>query len=191
MEHLEKLHDYLSSDESPTNSMMLSDLDGFLTGIVCSPEPIPPSEWLPLVWNNSESEQDESAGTVDPQAWAVDAVLDRHDAIAYGLKSQPPRLDPVFWETSDEATIATDWCVGFMEALGLRAELWDELMATPEGMQWMTPVLAHMFDEEGRSLVNADPDEMDELLDKAADMIPATIPHIFEFWQRTRMSGMH
>jgi hypothetical protein len=40
MVDLEKLDAYLSSDASPEDSLTLSDLDGFLTGILCSPEPI-------------------------------------------------------------------------------------------------------------------------------------------------------
>ena len=43
---LEALDAYLSSDDSPDNCMMLSDLDGFLHGVVCSPVEIPQAEWL-------------------------------------------------------------------------------------------------------------------------------------------------
>ena len=41
---LDALDDYLMSDHAPDDSMGLSDLDGFLTGIVVGPELIPPSE---------------------------------------------------------------------------------------------------------------------------------------------------
>jgi uncharacterized protein len=41
---LDALDDYLMSDLAPDNSMGLSDLDGFLTGIVVGPELILPSE---------------------------------------------------------------------------------------------------------------------------------------------------
>jgi uncharacterized protein len=37
---------WLSFDESPPNSMMLSDLDGFLTAVAIGPEGIMPSEGL-------------------------------------------------------------------------------------------------------------------------------------------------
>ena len=53
---LEKLSAYLMSEESPSHCMGLSDLDGFLTGVLCSPELIMPSEWLPLVWGSNEPE---------------------------------------------------------------------------------------------------------------------------------------
>ncbi len=47
---LKALDRFLTSDRSPRESMMLSDLDGFLTGIAVGPELVLPSEWLPLVW---------------------------------------------------------------------------------------------------------------------------------------------
>jgi len=34
----------------PEDCMLLSNLDGFLTGIVVGPEPIPSSEWMPAIW---------------------------------------------------------------------------------------------------------------------------------------------
>ena len=46
----EALAQYLDSDLSPDECMGLSDLDGFLTGIVVGPELIMPSEWLPVIW---------------------------------------------------------------------------------------------------------------------------------------------
>jgi yecA family protein len=51
---LDALDDYLMSDHAPDDSMGLSDLDGFLTGIVVGPELIPPSEWLPVIWGGEE-----------------------------------------------------------------------------------------------------------------------------------------
>ena len=44
---LEALDDYLMSDHAPDHSMGLSDLDGFLTGIVVGPELIPPRRHQP------------------------------------------------------------------------------------------------------------------------------------------------
>ena len=34
------------------DAMVLEELDGFVAGILVSPEMIPPSDWLPLVWNS-------------------------------------------------------------------------------------------------------------------------------------------
>ena len=50
---LDALDDYLMSDHAPDDSMGLSDLDGFLTGLVIGPGLIPPSEWLPVIWGGA------------------------------------------------------------------------------------------------------------------------------------------
>jgi len=46
---LDLLDAYLLSDQSPPECMLLSDLDGFLTGIAIGPDVVMPSEWLPHV----------------------------------------------------------------------------------------------------------------------------------------------
>jgi len=63
---LEALDEFLLSDQAPLDSMGLSDLDGFLTGLVVGPETIMPSEWLPLVWGGEvpEFESTEQAQTI-------------------------------------------------------------------------------------------------------------------------------
>jgi uncharacterized protein len=179
---LQKLDDYLSSDSSPEDSMMLSDLDGFLTGILCSPELIMPSEWLPVVWGGEEPK----VSDIDAQLWAVQAVLERYNEIAAALNREPPQLEPVFWEAPEGHVIAMDWCEGFMQALHLRRDLWGELLETEQGREWMFPVIAHLFDEGGSSLVGAQEQELDALLDTAAERIPQTIPHVFTYWKSKR-----
>ena len=54
MPDIERLDAFLMSDDAPENCMQISDLDGFLTGILCSPELIPPREWFQIVWGDSE-----------------------------------------------------------------------------------------------------------------------------------------
>ena len=42
------LHDYLASFDSSDECMLLSELDGFLTALAVSPQPIGEEEWLPV-----------------------------------------------------------------------------------------------------------------------------------------------
>jgi hypothetical protein len=58
---LDLLDAYLLSDQSPPEYMLLSDLDGFLTGIAIGPELVMPSEWLPHVWGGEEPMFDDPA----------------------------------------------------------------------------------------------------------------------------------
>src|SRR5437016_11803621 len=48
------LESFLGSNAVPQDCMDLEMLDGFLTAIVSGPELIQPSEWLPVVWSDSQ-----------------------------------------------------------------------------------------------------------------------------------------
>jgi yecA family protein len=36
--------------------MLLEELDGFIAGVLVCPEVIPPSEWLPVVWGQTDDQ---------------------------------------------------------------------------------------------------------------------------------------
>ena len=52
--NLDVLSNYLIGEHLPDHCM--AELDGFLTAIVIGPEPILPSEWLPVILGAEESE---------------------------------------------------------------------------------------------------------------------------------------
>jgi len=176
---LEKLSSYLMSENSPENSMGVSDLDGFLTGILCSPELIMPSEWLPVVWGADEPDIKDG----DTHIWAIQEVLQRYNDIAAGLNATEPFIEPIFYQAPEGHQIAMDWCEGFMDAFHLRTELWDEFMKTEKGKEFIFPILAHILDDNGNPIVGVRQEGLDELLDKCADDIPLIVPHIFTYWQ--------
>ncbi len=183
MNDLDALDAYLSSDNSPDHCMLLSEFDGFLTGIICSPDLIFPSQWLPIAFGGQP---------LDVPADIIELIMRRHNEIVTALNRKPPQLEPIFWKTEEGHVIAMDWCEGFMDALHLRTDSWDALLRTEDGRNLMFPIFAHLFDKDGRSLVGATEEQMDALLDTAAEMIPETVPKIFSFWQsRSETEGYH
>ena len=87
---LEALDRFLMSDRSPSESMMLSDLDGFLTGIAVGPELVMPSEWLPAIWGGDAPEFADEA-----EAKAIlGAIMGRYNEILRQIADDD--LDPVF-----------------------------------------------------------------------------------------------
>lgn len=50
---LKRLDDFLLSDAADDECLMLDEMHGFLTAVVCSPGMIMPSEWLPAVWGGA------------------------------------------------------------------------------------------------------------------------------------------
>ena len=122
--NLDVLDDYLMSDRAPDDSMGLSDLDGFLTGVVVGPELIMPSEWLPVIWGGAEPQFE----TQDEMRIVLGTIMGRYNEIAACFASDPEEFDPIFWEGPEGEVIASDWAGGFLDAIALRAQAWKPLI---------------------------------------------------------------
>src|SRR5271168_5100765 len=92
---LDALDQYLMSDHAPEESMSLSDLDGFLTGVVVGPELIMPSEWLPVIWGGAEPKFE----TEDEMRIILGTIMGRYsEIVACFTSGDPDEFDPIFWE---------------------------------------------------------------------------------------------
>lgn len=170
---LERLDNFLSSDDSPKNSMMVSDLDGFLHGIICSPLIIPSEEWIPLALG---------AAPADVPGWVLRDVDDLYRGILQGLMSVPPVVEPIFWLAREGHVIAMDWCEGFMQAVALRPKEWLRLTESGTDGHLITPIMVHLLDEQGNSVLGISQDKLDNALAEAANAIPAAVEEIFSYW---------
>src|SRR6185437_6487322 len=119
---------FLSSDEAPQDCMELSELDGFLAGIVAGPETIMPSEWLPMVWGGEEP----AFADMDQANLILGAIMSRYNEAIRLLDAIPSEYRPILVETEDSSVDASDWAVGFLAAVTLRQEAWMPLVIDPE-----------------------------------------------------------
>lgn len=174
---LEALDDFLMSDRAPPESMMLSDLDGFLTGIAVGPELILPSEWLPLIWGG---EAPEFADEAEAKA-ILGAIMGRYNEILRRIEDDA--LDPVFWTDRDGTLIAADWAEGFLQAIMLRVDAWKRLFKSRRESQLLFPILALCGDEHGDSLLGLDADDEDAVMEEAADFIANSVLAIAAYWR--------
>ena len=175
---LDALDAYLMSDHAPDDSMGLSDLDGFLTGIVVGPELILPSEWLPVIWGGDEPEFETEA----EMRTVLGTIMGRYDEIIAGLGNEPVVIDPIFWEGPDGEIIASDWVAGFLDAVALRPKAWEPLIEDGRAGIMMLPILLLNGDAE----LNVGPhDTVDKeaFLAEVPDVIPACVAGIHEFWR--------
>ena len=174
---LDALDDYLISDRAPDNGMGLSDLDGFLTGIVVGPELILPSEWLPVIWGDDEPvfETEAEMRTV------LGTIMGRYNEIAICLNSEPENFEPIFMVGPEGEVIASDWAAGFLDAVALRAKAWEPLITHDQAGIMMLPILLLNGDAE----LDAGPDgALDEeaFLAEVPAIIPACVAGIHDFW---------
>jgi uncharacterized protein len=181
---LDELDDYLSSEASPDDCMQLSDLDGFLTGIVVGPELIMPSELLPVIWG------DESPGFKSDEAaeLIIGTIMGRYNEIVASLAADPPSLDPIFWRTKDDIVIAGDWAEGFMDAMSLRPIEWSEMLDDEEKGLPLIPIFALVGDEEGGALLGHEIESEMQLRAETSDLIPSCVIEIDAFWKARRGS---
>ncbi|MGE5195676.1 MAG: UPF0149 family protein [Deltaproteobacteria bacterium] len=177
---LEPLDEFLMSDRAPPNSMMLSDLDGFLAGIAVGPELVRPSEWLPLIWGGEAPE----FASLDEANAIIGAIMCRYNEILTEVANGA--FAPVFWADRDGALIAMDWAEGFLQAIMLRADAWKPLFTSKRDGKLLFLILSLCGDEEGGSLLGLPPQLEDRMVEQAPDLIPACVMEIAAYWRRKR-----
>jgi uncharacterized protein len=171
------LDSFLISDRSPPDGMMLSDLDGFLTGIAVGPELVLPSEWLPLIWGGDAPE----FANEDEAKAILAIIMARYNEILRQIRDGT--LDPVFWANCDGTLIAADWAEGFLQAVMLRMDAWSRLIKSKRDGRILFPIFALCGDENGESLLGIRPEDEDRVMEEVTELIPACVTAIAAYWR--------
>lgn len=179
---LDDLAHFLNSDSAPPGCMDLSELDGFLAGLVAGPESVPPEEWLAEVWDNEEPDYADDA----EQNEVEQAIFDRYDAIAAGLETTPLSYSAILWQDEAGTTVAEDWAAGFMQAVSLRGQAWQPALADEDASMLLIPIasLAGMSlpeSERGEQAITED--ALEGLMDDAAQVLPVCVLGLRRFWR--------
>jgi uncharacterized protein len=128
-EAFEELEEMLTSDIVPEDCMNLEMLDGFLAGVLLSPQPIPVERWLPAVW--SAHEDGMSFGSGKGVQKAIRLVLSYYNEMAttLGLDDDDERCwEPFCFAITDDDTIklGDEWVEGFTQGLDAWRKDWRE-----------------------------------------------------------------
>lgn len=116
---LERLDAFLCSLDSD-EAMLLSTLDGFLSGIVVCPDLILPAEWLPVIWG-ADRPVFENEGDANE---ILGLIMARYNGIVHGL-GRKGKHQPILDLDTDETAIWELWAEGFATAMALRPDSWD------------------------------------------------------------------
>jgi len=183
---LEELENFLLSDQVPEESMTLSELDGFLTALAVGPEIVPPSEWLPVLWQGE--------GPVFETLQDVERVLGLILALNARIVEdiQKNELAPMFnieaQGDGSELMTPDGWCWGFMQGVMLREDAWKPLLDS-EDDELLAPIA--MIASGGRLMpefatIQNSPEEYEEFL----DLISGSALDIRDYWaERRRRAG--
>lgn len=169
------------NDESITGA---SELDGFLTALVSSPEPIPASEWLAAIWGGEDK----------LPAWESEAEATRFAELATKLMNYsavtlaeaPDDFEALFLFNEDgdeDSKIVFYWCAGYMRAVEIREQLW---LSLPDAeAQCLAQIALFGSDEHLGTLEKLNARRLAEFQDQIEPA--ATDLHIY--WAKQRSSG--
>jgi uncharacterized protein len=110
------------------DAMLLEEFDGFVAGLLVCPETIPPSAWLPIVWNREGGDEP----VFDDLAHGnrvMRLVMEHYNAVAKTLFDSPDSYAPVFAVDERNGDVLWElWIEGFDKAVKLRPEAWRPLL---------------------------------------------------------------
>jgi uncharacterized protein len=121
-------------------SMNLEQLDGFLAALVCGPENVLPSEYLPKILGDNLVFEDSL--TAQPILQDFLSLIIRHwNVIADTLHSNDVYL-PLLLEDENGIFHANDWASGFLRGMDLRREAWARFFDDEQHAGWLVPIFA-------------------------------------------------
>jgi uncharacterized protein len=171
------LEAFLTSDRASPDSMTLSELDGFLTGIAIGPELIRPSEWMPLIWGDAAP----GFADLDEANAILGSLVARYNEILRDIADDA--LAPIFWTDGNGAIISVDWAEGFLQAIMLRPEAWEPLFRSKRDGKLLLPILLLCRDKNGNSLLGLPLEAENGMVAQASELIPACVIAIAIYWR--------
>ena len=122
---LRRLDGALASLPADSDAMLLSELDGYLAGIIVCPELILPGEWLLVVWGDGEVSPFEDEREAQ---WYVGLVMEHYNSVIAALGKGAGRYKPFLEvDVRNDEILWELWIEGFAAAMDLRPDAWTAL----------------------------------------------------------------
>jgi uncharacterized protein len=172
---------FLASPAAPKTAMSALELDGYLTGVIVTPQAVPvrPSAWSGRLWGDDEPIFEDDA-QIDA---ALGAVALRYNALIRDIDRSLERLEaerivdyrPLFVAGDQKPShdAVRIWARGFFRAMALAPATWSKLVGDERTRVIIEPFVG-FFDVGGLDS-NKLPDDIDNLLDAEAALIPRMI----------------
>lgn len=169
-----------------TNDPMdLSQLDGFVAGLLVCPDLILPSEWLPIIWGAEDAPIFESTAGAER---LIGMVMEHYNAVSADLHRQRGRYSPIFdIDTRHDDVLWELWIDGFDAAMQLRPESWGSIMEDGgDPADALIGLTCLSLINQGQA--DLPTDAADALSTEAPDLIPLWIETLAE-WRLDRWGG--
>lgn len=183
-EELLELDQFLMSEATSDETMLLDALDGYLTAVVIGPATLPTSRWYPGIWGSGKDNGPVFDST-DEALRIMNLIMRHYNSIVGSLQYDPDAHEPLFdffrIEGDEREYVDGEmWAYGFMEGIALCRKDWQALFDDPKGQAWMNPIRLLGDDDlpdDELSLAET-PEQREEL----ALQIPDSLANIYRFW---------
>ncbi|NLY13198.1 MAG: YecA family protein [Gammaproteobacteria bacterium] len=173
-EQMTRLQAFLDADELHDEALDYIAAHGYLTALSICPEAVPAEEWIDALFAEPPAYRD-----ADEEADIVAGLLQLKAQIERQLASDDDMVLPCELDLGDEPDDSDlrGWCVGFMEGIFLREDVWFE-DAEDEVSELLLPIMvaSGLFDEQ--------PDFAEiakdfDLVDSMVEQIPEVLTALF------------
>jgi uncharacterized protein len=123
---------------SSKGAMNLEMLGGFFAALICSPDVIPPTEYLREIWGGKHIGDFKDEAEMQE---FFDLVMRHWNSLAKTFNSREPFM-PFLLEDDAGVAHANDWALGFVWGMKLRKEGWAELFDDEDHGGLLVPILA-------------------------------------------------
>ena len=180
-DEFDRLAEFL--DAIGASAMNIEMLDGYFSALICGPDIVPPSEYLPQIWG------EDFAFESDEQAAEIVGLLMRHwNTIAVELRhtlDEPDVYLPVLLEGEDGVATGNDWAHGFMRGVETRAASWGEFIHDEDHCGPMIPIMMLHYEHDSDPQMRPPPippEKREEIL----ETMIAGLTHIYRYFEPHR-----
>lgn len=176
---IEQLDEFLAAPDIEDTSMDAATLEGFVAALVLGPNPLPPSQWLPRVWDMGDDGANPAFANAAEAARVTELILRFHNSVAERVLDDPAAFEPLF--RRGEQWGVTEWCAGFLLGTSLDMREWGQLIE-PEP-DWLQPLVI---------LGMGDAEELEATFDDVEDAMAAVtvaLVKIDNYWKPRRAAA--
>ncbi|MBM2294121.1 UPF0149 family protein [Sulfitobacter pseudonitzschiae] len=174
-QELDRLDQLLSALPKENLPMTLSELDGYVTGILLCPDIIAPSEWLSNVWGETGDANFPDIPTAEA---TISAVMKHYNSVAM-LLTQTPWIEPIYEvDPNSDETLWEAWINGFACALRLRPDEWTTVLERGDEETQSSLIFLMSLQEINVGISKFTEEEIDEIDIEAPDIIPNCVATI-------------
>lgn len=143
-DQIERLAQLLEQRAVPFRGFDMEALDGYLSALVLSPEPVPFEEWQAPIWGLPPRWDDDERAQVDAMLrdqMHLVALRVRCDADPWPVQFTPPVQVPTPADVErlgleeDTLPIGGLWATGFFRGVALREAAWDAWLDANDGVE--------------------------------------------------------